>query len=74
MVSQATLDPLLTIAQVQEVTGLGRSSIYVKMRDGSFPTAVKVGVRAVRWRASELEDWLGSRPRATGDLVRPEKA
>ena len=36
------------------------------MRDGSFPEPLKVGVRAVRWRESEIEAWLETRPRATG--------
>ena len=63
----ATTDRLLRLSEVLSRTALGRSSIYRMMRDGSFPEPLKVGVRAVRWRESEIEGWLAARPRATGD-------
>ena len=63
----ATTDRLLHLSEVLSRTALGRSSIYRKMRDGSFPEPLKVGVRAVRWRESEIEGWLAARPRAAGD-------
>ena len=61
-----TTDRLLRLSEVQARCGLSRSSVYRKMRDRSFPEPLKVGVRAVRWRESEIEAWLASRPRATG--------
>ena len=57
---------LLRLSEVQARCGLSRSSLYRKMRDRSFPEPLKVGVRAVRWRESEIEAWLETRPRATG--------
>ena len=57
---------LLRLSEVQARCGLSRSSLYRKMRDRSFPEPLKVGVRAVRWRESEIEAWLATRPRATG--------
>ena len=63
----ATIDRLLRLSEVRTRTGLGRSTIYRKMRDGSFPEPLKIGARAVRWRESEIEAWLAARPRATGD-------
>ena len=59
----ATTDRLLRLSEVLSRTALGRSSIYRMMRDGSFPEPLKVGVRAVRWRESEIEGWLAARPR-----------
>ena len=59
-------DHLLRLSEVRTRTALARTTIYRKMREGSFPEPLKVGVRAVRWRESEIEDWLASRPRATG--------
>ena len=70
MNSQGTVDRLMTIAEVLEVTGLSRSSIYSLMRQGGFPEPLKVGPRAVRWRLSEIEEWQATRSRATGDLER----
>ena len=62
-----TTDRLLRLSEVLARCGLSRSSLYRMMRDGSFPEPLKVGVRAVRWRESEIEAWLEALPRASGD-------
>jgi prophage regulatory protein len=46
---------------VQEKTGLSRSTIYEKMKSGSFPTPVKLGPRAVGWVETEVDAWLEDR-------------
>ena len=69
MAAETGLDRLLNMAEVLEVTGLSRSSIYSLMRQGVFSEPLKVGPRAVRWRESEIREWERSRPRAEGDLV-----
>lgn len=58
---------LLTAREVAQKVRLNISSIYRLMRSGHFPTAIKVGPAAVRWRRREIEEWLDSRPRATGE-------
>ena len=58
---------LLTRRQVEARCRLSASSIYRFMRDGLFPEPIRVGRRAVRWHASEIDAWLAARPRATGD-------
>lgn len=60
-------EKLLRRRQVEEMTGLSRSSIYRLMRIQEFPVAVKVGPAAVRWKESDITSWLESRPLATGD-------
>ena len=65
-------DRLMRREQVEQRTGLARTTIYRKMRDGSFPQPIRVGVRAVRWPSSEIEAWLASRPRATGEPTPPK--
>ena len=60
-------DRLLRREEVETRCGIARSSIYRFMRCGQFPEPVRVGPRAVRWRASEIEAWLAGRPRATGE-------
>ena len=62
-------DRLLNRAEVEAKTGLGRSTIYRLMRRGEFPTPIRIGPRAVRWPQSELDAWLASRPRATGETT-----
>ena len=47
-------DRLMRREEVEERTGLARTTIYRKMRGGSFPEPIQVGARAVRWPASEI--------------------
>ena len=57
---------LLRLSEVQARCGLSRSTVYRQMGERAFPRPLRVGVRAVRWRQSEIESWLSSRPRAAG--------
>ncbi len=59
-------DRLLRRAQVEERTGLARSTIYRWMRRGEFPEPVRLGRSAVRWRESTITRWLDAQPDATG--------
>lgn len=55
--------------EVQDVTGLSRSSIYAKMENGTFPKNIKLGERSVGWLAHEVQKWLNERITATrGDM------
>ena len=62
-------DVLLTRREVERRTGLNRSTIYRKMRDGSFPVPLKVSERAVRWRESDIRAYVDSRPRSYGETA-----
>ena len=42
-------------------TGLGRSSIYDKIRKDEFPPPINLGPRAVGWLADEVEEWIQDR-------------
>ena len=61
-------DRLLRLREVKEITGMGRSTVYRRMQEGDFPRPVKIGPAAVRWRESEVDAWVESRPKAMGDL------
>ena len=61
-------DRLLRRREVEELTGLSRASIYRLMRDDRFPLPVRVSDTAVRWRASDINVWIESRPVATSEL------
>ena len=65
--SVSTIDRMLRREEVEERVGISRSAIYRLMRAGEFPAPTRVGLRAVRWRESDLEAWLASRPHATGN-------
>ena len=60
-------DRLLTRAEVERRTGLGRTAIYRKMRAGEFPEPYRVGRTAVRWSEREVEAWVAALPRSHGD-------
>jgi prophage regulatory protein len=49
---------ILRIKAVKELTGLGRSSIYDKIKRHEFPPPISLGARAVGWLASDLNSWL----------------
>ena len=61
---------LLTCRQIQERTGLSRSTILRKVRDGTFPAPVKTGKRAVRWRESDVSVWIDSCPPSNGEAAK----
>jgi len=49
---------LLKLAEVMEVTSLGRASIYQQVKRGTFPKPVKIGRRSVAWPATEIQVWI----------------
>ena len=58
----------IRLPEVLSRTGYGRTSIYRKMEEGSFPRSVKLGgpledsnafdCRAVAWIEDEVEQWI----------------
>ena len=68
MLSVAEGERLLTMKEVCDMSGLSRRTVYTQMRNGAFPVSFKLGARVIRWRLSEVEEWLDQLPRATGDL------
>ena len=62
----------IRLPEVLTRTGYGRTTIYRKMEDGSFPSSVKLDgrppknpeafdCRAVAWIEDEVEQWIESR-------------
>ena len=54
---------LIRLPQVRELTGLGRSTLYARIKSGDFPAPVNIGVRSVAWRADAVSAWIDSRTR-----------
>ncbi len=52
---------ILRLPAVKARTGLSRSSIYLRVAQREFPTAISLGPRAVGWLESEVETWLQNR-------------
>ena len=61
----------IRLPEVISRTGYGRTSIYRKMEDGSFPKCIKLGgppkdpiafdSRAIAWIEDEVDQWIESR-------------
>jgi len=47
----------LTIKEVRHLTKLGTTSIYNKMKNGTFPQSFKVG-RRTYWLKSDIKEWV----------------
>ena len=50
---------------VENKTGLSRSTIYARVKDGTFPAPVRIGPRAVAWLESDVEAWQAAQVAAT---------
>lgn len=50
---------------VEAKTGLSRSTIYARVKDGTFPAPVRIGPRAVAWLESDIEAWQAAQVAAT---------
>ena len=55
---------ILRLPKVLEMTGLSRTSVWRQIKAGTFPKPVKLGPRAVGWRASDIDGWARNRPEA----------
>ena len=49
---------ILRLPAVRARTGLSRSTIYLRISEDNFPRPIQLGVRAVGWVESEIEEWL----------------
>jgi prophage regulatory protein len=48
---------------VETLTGLSRSTIYLLMSKGVFPRPVRLTAKAVAWPESAIAEWLAHRPK-----------
>jgi prophage regulatory protein len=50
---------ILRLKQVAAIVGIGRSSIYRKVQEGTFPSPIKLGsARASGWISGEVYAWI----------------
>lgn len=57
---QRSQNALMRRADVERETGLSKTTIYDRIRQGTFPKPVSIGSAAVRWRLRDIEEWLAS--------------
>lgn len=53
---------LIRLPEVKARVGLGRSTIYRRMREGTFPLPRSLGGRAIAWAEEDVSAWIAERP------------
>jgi prophage regulatory protein len=54
-------DKILRRPEVEERTGLSRSSLYEAIKKGLFPKPLKLTERSVGWAESVINQWIEAR-------------
>lgn len=49
---------LMTVSDVMELTGMGRTTLYLYVKNGKFPSPIKITTRKIRWDREIVEKWL----------------
>lgn len=52
---------LISLREVAHKTSVGKSWIYAQIKLGGFPKPIKLAERCVRWRESEIDEWIERR-------------
>jgi prophage regulatory protein len=60
MIKRYELD-LMSLKQVMEITGLGRSTIYTLISNKNFPKPVKIGLRKIAFRQDDINIFLNEK-------------
>ena len=56
---------LMRLPEVLRITGFSRSTLLAMVARRDFPAPLRIGRRAVAWRAREVIAWIESRPQAS---------
>jgi prophage regulatory protein len=51
----------IRLPEVKQITGLGKTTLYALIKEGSFPAPVPLTGRAVGWVAEEVYQWVRDR-------------
>jgi prophage regulatory protein len=52
------LDVLIRLPQLEATTGLKKSALYQRMKEGTFPHPVRLGPRSVAWSQKSVQLWI----------------
>jgi predicted DNA-binding transcriptional regulator AlpA len=54
-------DRILRSKEVQDMTGLSRTTLWRLERKGEFPARVTLGQNSIGWRFNEVNEWISNR-------------
>ena len=67
-------DQMLRPPEVVERTGLSRTTLWRRVRAGTFPAPTELGENSIGWPANVIASWLANRPQRTYGAERPYEA
>jgi prophage regulatory protein len=56
--SANSAERILRLKSVLERTGLTRSTLYRKIKLGTFPKQLRISTRCIGWREAEVDSWV----------------
>lgn len=59
---------ILRLPTVKELTGLSRSTIYLRISKNEFPAPISLGGRAVGWLEGDVNAWLTEKVEASRSI------
>jgi len=62
---------LLRLPAVLTRVGWGRSTLYMKVKNGEFPPPIALGPRARAWISSEVDGWIQEKIKQARDGAKP---
>lgn len=51
---------LIRLPEVMNLTGLARPTVYLYIKQGKFPKAVKIGASSF-WEYNQIQNWIADR-------------
>ena len=63
------MEDLLTMRDVQNILCVKRNAVYRLMERNDFPRPVRFNARMIRWRRSELQEYIDSLPRGGSEAA-----
>ncbi len=67
-------DCMLRPPEVMARTGLSRTTIWRRVRAGTFPPPTELGENSIGWPESKFSAWLANRPHRTYSIERAPEA
>ena len=67
-------EEMLRPPEVVKRTGLSRTTLWRRVRAGTFPSPTELGENSIGWPASTIAAWLENRPQRTYGAERPYEA
>ena len=58
MAKQMSTPRFLRLPEVLAMTGMSKTYIYARIRDGNFPKQIQLGSHSVVWLESAVMDWM----------------